>query len=333
MTPWGNDESGNLSADDAFAILANQTRFEIVQTLWELYEPDDPANVVKFADLYDGDNAVSFSELYDTVDYNDTGNFNYHLEQLTGHFVRQSDSGYELTEAGFEIVRAVLAGTVRERPRPDAVEIDANCPRCDAPVVADYENHHLSVSCSQCPGIWQNVTGEDGVLFTFPLPPAGLSNRTPDEVFYATLVFNLNRIRSFIDGVCPYCSGPVHESLDVCEEHDPRDRGGCPQCHRQHAVEVAEVCHQCKAVARGPLAIAILSHPAVAAFYHDRGFEHRFASWETFSRAQTVEESILETDSLRIRLTVPCEGDRLRLTLDESLSIVEAVQETSLERD
>ncbi|RQH03361.1 DUF7351 domain-containing protein [Natrarchaeobius oligotrophus] len=329
MTAGAADEPTTLSPDDAFAVLGNETRFEIIRTLWEQYEPDDPANVVKFSDLYDGDAAVTFSELYDGVGYGDTGNFNYHLEQLTDHFVRRTDAGYELTEAGFEIARAVVAGTVREHPRFDATEVDANCPRCDAPVVVDYENHHVSAACSRCSGIWQNADGEDGVLFTFSFPPTGLSNRTPQDAFHAALAFNLNRIRSFIDGVCPDCSSVVEESLDVCEDHDPGDRGGCPRCHRQHAIEVSEVCHGCKSVARGPLSIAILAHPTVTSFYHDHGIEHRFASWETFRRGQSVEVAIVDDDPLRSRVTVPCEDDRLRLTLDESLSVVEAIRETS----
>ena len=329
MTAGADDEPATLSPGDVFAVLGNETRFAIIQSLWELYEPEDPANVVKFSELYDSDSGVSFSELYDRVGYGDTGNFNYHLEKLTDHFVRQTDAGYELTEAGFEIARAVVAGTVREHPRLDAAAIDERCPRCDAPVVIDYKNHHLAVSCSQCPGIWQDATGEDGVLFTFPLPPTGLMDRTPEDAFHATLAFNLTRVRSFIGSVCPDCSGEVEQSLDSCSTHDPREGGGCPQCNRQHAIEVAEVCHRCKSVARGPLTIAILAHPAVTSFYYDHGIEHRFASWETFRLAQTVEEELLETDPLRVRVTIPCGDDRLRLTLDEPLSVVEAVQETS----
>ena len=329
MTAETDDGSSTLSPEDAFAVLGNDTRFTILQVLWELYDPNDPANVVKFAELYDSDAAVSFSELYDRVGYDDTGNFNYHLEKLIGHFVRRTDAGYELTQAGFEIAQAVVAGTVRERPNIDTSGIDEACPRCGASIVSEYENHHLTVSCTECPGIWQDATGEEGVLFTLPLPPTGLSDRTPEQALHATLAFNLNRIRAFIGGVCPDCSSAVAESLDVCGAHEPRDGGGCPQCHRQHAIEVSEVCYQCKAVARGPLTIAILAHPAVTAFYYGHGIEHLFASWETFERAQTLQEEILETDPLRLRITVPCEGDRLRLTLDETLDVVEAVRETS----
>ena len=327
MTDAAGDESTTLSPDDAFAVLANETRFEIIRTLWELYEPDDPANIVKFSDLYDTDSGVAFSELYHEVGYGDTGNFNYHLEQLTDHFVRRTDGGYELTEAGFEVARAIVAGTVREHPHIDEEEIDATCPRCDAPVVIDYDNHHLLASCSRCPGIWQNSTGEEGALFTLPLPPTGLANRTPEEAFHAALGYNLARIRSFIAGVCPDCSGEVDQSIDLCDAHDPGDRGGCPACHRQHLIEVAEVCYQCKSVARGPLTIAILAHPIVTAFFYDHGIVHPFESWESFRRAQEVREELLETDPLRVRVTIPGEDERLVLTLDEALDVVDTDRE------
>ncbi|MCU4744334.1 DUF7351 domain-containing protein [Natronoglomus mannanivorans] len=329
MAAETDENSSTLSPEAAFAVLGNETRFTILQTLWELYEPDDPANVVKFSDLYDSEDTVTFSDLYDRVGYGDSGNFNYHLEKLVGHFVRRTEDGYELTQAGLEIAQAVIAGTVRECPSIDTATIDEGCPRCGAPIVSDYENHHLAVSCSRCSGIWQDSTGEHGVLFTLPFPPTGLSGRTAEEAFHATLAYNLNRIRSFIDGVCPNCSSAVEESLDVCTTHEPGDEGGCPRCNRQHAIEVSEICRQCKTVARGPLTIAILAAPVVTAFYYDHGVEHRFASWETFRRAQTVDEEILETDPLRVRLTVTVEGDTLRLTLDETLNVVDIVRGTS----
>ncbi|WP_254863873.1 winged helix-turn-helix domain-containing protein [Halovivax gelatinilyticus] len=329
MADGDADRSATLDPDDAFAVLANETRFAIVQTLWERYDPNDPAHVVKFADLYESDGSATFSELYDRVGYDDTGNFNYHLEQLTDHFVRRTDSGYELTEAGFEIARAVVAGTVRGHPNIEPQKIGIGCPRCDAPVVIAYENHHLRVSCSECRGLWENADGDTGVLFTFPLPPTGLSDRTPEAAFHATLAYNLNRVRSFILGVCPDCSGVVDESVDICENHEPSERGGCPHCHRAHRIEAVEVCSQCKSTTRGPLTIAILAHPTVTAFFHDNGIEHHFASWETFRRAQRVEETVVDTDPLRFRLTVPAEDDRLHLTLDESLDVVESVQEVS----
>lgn len=321
-------EGTQLSPDAAFSLLANETRFEIVRALWELYDPQDRGHVVKFADLYEGDAAVAFSELYDRVGYDDTGNFNYHLERLTDHFVRRTDGGYELTEAGFEVARAVIAGTVSDRPRVDPTEIEERCPRCEAPVVVDYDDHHLHVSCTECLGLWQNAAGDDGVVFTLPLPPTGLAERTLTEAFHATIAYNSNRIRSFVDGVCPDCSSVVETSVDVCETHDLADRGGCPACHRQHAVEVTVACTRCKSVSRGPLTIAILAHPAVTAFYHDHGLDHQFSTWESFGRAQTVTETVLDTDPLRVRVVIPCGDERLRVDLDASLAAVDVGRET-----
>jgi hypothetical protein len=56
----------------------------ILLGLWEAFEP------------FTEENAVSFSELRDRVGTRDSGQFNYHLDQLTGHFIRATDSGYEL---------------------------------------------------------------------------------------------------------------------------------------------------------------------------------------------------------------------------------------------
>ena len=330
MTHGDTDDSSQLSPEEAFAILANETRFAIVRTLWERYDPDELANVVKFANLYEEDTAVPFSELYESVGYGDTGNFNYHLEQLVDHFVHRTDTGYELTEAGFEIARAVVAGTVSELPTIVATEIDVGCPRCDSPVVVDYDNHHTIAACSRCPGIWQDSTGEEGVLFTLPFPPRGLADRTPEDAFHATIGYNFHRIGSFIAGICPDCSGVVEESLDVCTDHVFDDHGGCPDCFRQHQFEAAEVCRSCKSIARGPLTIAILAHPTVQSFYHDRDAAFSFASWESFRRGQTIEEELLETDPLRIRLSVPCQDDYLSLEFDETLAVVDAVEATSV---
>jgi len=329
MTRGGTDDSTRLSPEEAFAVLANETRFAIVRALWERYELFEMTNVVEFADLYEEDTAVPFSTLYESVGYGDTGNFNYHLEQLVDHFVRRTDTGYELTEAGFEIARAVVAGTVRELPAIESTAIDEGCVRCDGTVIIDYDNHHVVASCSRCSGIWHDETGEDGVLFTLPFPPRGLTDRTAEEAFHATIAYNFHRIESFIAGICPDCSGVVETSLDVCTDHEFDDRGGCPDCFRQHQFEVAEVCRSCKSIARGPLTIAILCHPTVRSFYHASDAAFPFASWESFRRAQTIEEELLETDPLRIRLTVPCGDDRLRLDLDETLDVVEAVEAPS----
>jgi len=113
------DESA-LSPDDAFAVLGDETRIEILQTLGEADAP------------------LSFSELREHVGTSDSGQFNYHLNKLKGHFIRKADIGYMLSQAGTRMVEAVLSGAVTEAPHVGLTEIDASCHYCGAPIAVIY---------------------------------------------------------------------------------------------------------------------------------------------------------------------------------------------------
>ncbi|KPN29028.1 hypothetical protein SY89_03262 [Halolamina pelagica] len=85
-------------AEEAFSLLSKSLRLDIIRVLWQAGRG----------------NPVRFSELYDRVDVRGTSQFNYHLQQLVPHYVRKSEEGYRLTEAGERIVRAVNAGIYTE---------------------------------------------------------------------------------------------------------------------------------------------------------------------------------------------------------------------------
>ena len=108
--------------------------------LWEAYDPT--AN----------DNAVSFSELYDRVEYDTTANSSYHLDKLEGHFVRKTDDGYVLRRGGRNIVQAIIAGTGLEDPTFEPTEIDASCEVCGAPTAITYEQERVYQICTECEG-------------------------------------------------------------------------------------------------------------------------------------------------------------------------------------
>ncbi|MGM0605225.1 MAG: DUF7351 domain-containing protein [Halobacteriota archaeon] len=304
-------ESASVLPHDAFAVLGNETRIAIIQAMWEAY------------DLEASDNTVLFSELYDRVDHDDTGNFNYHLGKLTGHFVRQTETGYELSSVGLRIAQSVIAGTIGEGPRIGPTEIDADCPLCGASVEITYERQYLHARCTRCTGLWPGNEGTKGKLFRFSLPPVGVADRTPEEAFHAAVTHFLNGVRSYRNGVCSSCSGVVDERVDVCESHAPGEDGTCPNCNRHHMIEVTALCGQCKRGVTGPLTIAVLLEPSVTEFYREHGVDHRFESWETFKRSMAIDEVLVATDPVRMRLTVPCEDDRLQLTLDETATVLD----------
>lgn len=312
MSPPPSDrpDSDALSPGEAFALLGNDTRVGILQALWDAFESGT------------GDNAVLFSDLYGMVDVGDTGNFSYHLEKLTGPFVRRTEQGYELKQTGINVVRAVVAGTVVESRTFGPTPVDVDCPLCGSQLAISYRDEVMDVTCTACGGRtqWREETGH---VFGALVPPGAIQQRTVEEAFHAATVYTMHRIAAFSDGVCAHCSGDVDRSLDVCTDHVPDAPGRCPNCDRTNLATVWMHCSTCKLSLPPPATLVVLADPTVARFYHDNGVEYQFATWDTVTRSYDVTEVLVSEDPLRLRFEVPAGDDELRLTVDEELSLLE----------
>ncbi len=298
------DELGTLAAD-AFSVLSNETRLLTLLALWEAYDP------------FATNNAVSFSELYDRVDADDTGNFNYHLGKLNDGFITQVDEGYELSSAGLSLVQAVVAGSALRSPEHEASTIDETCPHCGAPVQVAYTGEAVQVTCTECAG-WFG----EGQIMGFSFPPAGLGGRSLEEVLHAMVSHQLKQVESMTDGVCPTCGGHVEMRLDVCEDHDTED-GLCDTCDTRFLARTLWACMMCKDAVRGPSWGPVLDHPAVVAFFSDHGIEHAHASWAAMARGDACREQLVSTDPTRLRITLSAGEDELEVTVDDSLAVVD----------
>lgn len=296
---------------ETFALLGNETRVGILQALWERFESGL------------GDNALSYSALFDRVDIDDSGNFSYHLEKLTGPFVRRTDDGYALKQTGINVVRAVVSGTVTQDPAIEPTPVDVDCPMCGAPVEIAYADELLLALCSSCEGL-RRWADRPGFLFGGIVPPVLLDQRPVEEAFRAAVTYVMHQIAALHAGVCPHCSGEPDRRLEVCREHDVGPGECCSRCGRHHQAEARMVCQTCKWRVFPPATIAVIGDPRVVAFYHDHGIRHRFATWPALVRSFEIEESLAAEDPLRMTFTVPAEGDRLELVVDEHLDVVEA---------
>ncbi|WP_433633396.1 DUF7347 domain-containing protein [Halomicrococcus sp. NG-SE-24] len=131
-------------AIEAFATLGNETRLAILLALWEAYDPFAKANT------------IPFTELRKRVGMRDGSQFNYHLQQLVGHFIRKTDDGYELNRGGLQFVQTVIAGTGIEEQTLESTELDrgtgalasvtgswSSCRRCGAPTAVTYQDREL----------------------------------------------------------------------------------------------------------------------------------------------------------------------------------------------
>lgn len=317
----GTDEAeeSELSPDEAFAVLGNETRLTILRTLG------------------DADTPLAFSELYDRVGYETTSNFNYHLGKLEGHFVRRTADGYHLRQAGQRVVEAVLSGAVTDAPRLAPTRIDVDCPLCGAPTAVDYEQERVDIYCTGCSGIFGSVEtipqlsapAAYGSLGHMSLPPAGLQGRTAEEVLSAAWAWSYLEFIARGSGICPRCSAPIERSVTVCENHD--DSGsGCASCGRCYAIHFHTTCTNCINDWSGIVPGLLMGTTPVQAFLTAHGIN--LVAPDALGRALRTlgnyDEEVVSTDPFEARVTFTADGDSITLTLDDELSIVDVILRT-----
>lgn len=274
------------SPEEAFWLLGDQTRVDILRAVWEA--PEEP---------------VTFTEIRERIGTPDSGKFNYHIGKLRGHFLAAGDDGYRLTQAGREVVRAVVAGTITDRPDTDPEPIDADCVECSGPLQVRYDDR-ARIECSDC----------GATVMWNEFPPAGLEGRSPGELARAFDRWTQRRFRLAMDGVCPSCASEMATTIEHSDVAEAEDADIATN-HR---------CTNCDYRARVPLFGHVLTHPAVVSFFHDRDVDiAALPYWRLQSLARSFTERVVGEDPWLAEVEVEADGDRLVLTLDEELAVVE----------
>jgi len=271
---------------EAFSVIGNETRLSILETLWQLEE-----------------SPVSFSELRREVGMRDSAQFNYHLGELTDHFVRKADDGYELKHAGEKVVTAVVAGSITEKPDIEPFPVEGECFACDAGLQAVYEGERLAIECVEC--------GHQHGNYDFP--PGGLTDRTPAEIAEAfdQRVRHLHCLAA--DGVCPECSGRI--------EHSIEDEGDC--CLGV-PVRVEHECQQCGHELCSAPGLRLLDHSAVVSFHREHGIHlDEEPYWTLPWCVGGGYTELVDRDPVRIELRASIDGEELLVTVDGNLDVVE----------
>lgn len=87
-------------------------------------------------------------------------------------------------------------------------------------------------------------------------------------------------------------------------------------------------CRVCKNHHAAPPSTLVVHHPAVVAFYYERGvaLQYEVENVERVRRRSELvaehEQTVVSTDPPRVEVTVRYEGDERRLTLDGELDVV-----------
>jgi hypothetical protein len=274
-----------LKPAEAFAMIGNEIRVAILEALWHADEQP-----------------VGFTTLYERAGADNTSKFNYHLGQLTGHFVRKVDDGYELRTAGESVVRAAVEGSFNAHPDLDPIDTGDDCTRCGDPLVATYSDETFAIECPAC--------GRTHGQYSFP--PGGLIGRDDAETLSAfdQRVRHLHSLAR--DGVCPECSGQMRTDVvrgeDCCLDADLRVEYTCLQCH--HGL--------CSTVG-----LAVLDQPPVVSFYRDHGVDIQTTPyWRLDWCVSDDRATVASTDPWRIEVSVTEGSETLAVSLDGELSVV-----------
>jgi hypothetical protein len=279
---------------DAFARLGNETRVAILRTLYDSWSE------AGFA----ADYAVPFTDIQEAVGSEDSGRFNYHLQQLTGRFVRKTDEGYIFTHEGWRIVRT-MQDVTGDAADPEERELPSTCYNCGHDtLVARYVHEWVWLDCPACGQHVCNIEAPPGVM------------NLDDTATLVAALDRRNRRRSklMVDGVCPDCFGDTKRTIE------PHSWGPDEFCRYVHH------CEFCDRSFLPPLGWYVLDRSLVRAFYseHDTDLD-KSPYWEigTLTNGPNAFEDVRDRDPWRLTVRFPAGNEELVVVLDENASVVE----------
>lgn len=289
-------DGGAAGPADAFTIIGNETRIEILRALGE-----DPYS------------EASFSTLRDHVDPEmDSGQFNYHLSKLCEQFVDRNDGGYTLRPEGIALYRQLRAGTFTRRVSHEEFDAGFDCHFCGMGVTATYRDGLLEMVCGECAYQYLQV----------PLPPSALEDTDPQEALALIDQYLRHRTLALSRGVCPLCANAIEVDLvpaeDLWIESLQRLRVfvsyTCDHCGHEHYVTIGH---------------SLLYEPALVAFFHRHGTDiTREPHWELGFTVTDDAVTVLDTDPWAVTLSITRDGETLAITVDDEASVVDVQVES-----
>jgi hypothetical protein len=276
--------------EDAFTALADATRVEILRTLSE------------------SDDDVTFTALREAVGMGDSGQFNYHLDKLTGRFVSKTAAGYSLTIAGRLVYGSILSGAYIKKESVGPVPLSDPCPACGGSRTLSYADETVTVDCDSC-----DIEPSAGV------PPGVFAGYETDEIPEVANRYFRTIVQQAANGFCWYCEGktsPTVVPMASIADDDlqyPGDGDELPV--------VLYSCERCGNTLTVNLGISLLHHPAVVSFYFEHDINVNEASLWTFATWNTERTQILEPDPLQARVSYHAGDERLDLYVDEQLQL------------
>lgn len=252
------------------------------------------------------DEPVGFAALRRRVGHDDPGNFNYHLSQLRGNLVENTEEGYRLSTVGQHYVALLVSGRFNPDKKREFPEVETACPVCSVEASIEYEDGLLRTTCRE---------GHESRL---TVGPELLDEWSVEQTLSIALRRNLFEAKSVMEGVCPYCEGATDGRFEQTDSEalSVRYEGGCERC----GMTLQNTAGGC-----------VLFHPAVVSFCYRRGIDVYRRAWEVMTtHIETV--SVESEDPLRVAVELVVDGDSLEVTLDRSAAVTGVMEVPAADR-
>jgi DNA-binding transcriptional ArsR family regulator len=287
---------------DSIEALANRQRLEILVALAERKYEDgaEPS-------------AMSFTHLYDAVSCRSTSQFSYHLSQLVGRFVADTEDGYQLTYAGDKVRRALFSGLYESSHTFGPVAVEGTCPNCGAQSLrAHSADEQFTVECRQC---------ETPILSDL-FPRSIARERSPGEIL-DSFGYSIWAKYLFVrGGVCPECYGRLDTTVRRVAHGE-----------RSTSVSVSE-CRRCWFTVTFPIDVVVAFHPVVLEAFWNHGVSLLdIPLWELF-RYTTTENwntTVKAEAPFAASVEIVLDKTEIRLAVDDEPSVV-VLEKTDRER-
>ena len=283
------------AASKSFKMVGNQIRAQILQALGDARGPQDAPPVLSFSKLRD----VVPSEI-------DSGLFNYHLQQLVGHYVHHSDEGYQMRPAGMLLYRTIQAGTITGELTIEAFSIGVDCYRCGGHIEANSSFGEFWIQCTDCDTFYDMVMA----------PPRGIETTDTDELLTRLDQYNRHKHVAYLRGICPICMSPVEQDLKQVDA-EPYNRAHTRQVHIHWS------CHHCGNRRFASLGMALLETPAVISLLEKARIDPTERTVWEFEWAMTDHTlEVVSEDPSVFSIDIEADGNFTTLRISDDLQVL-----------
>lgn len=283
---------------DAFALAGNEVRMRIIKELGDAQGTRGPPATLSFGDLR--------SRVESRID---SGRFNYHLQQLVGHFVASVNDGYRLTPEGTTLYRSIRAGSFASHESLSPTPIASDCHFCTRSLEALYDDGRFTIRCSDCDHIYHRQT----------IPPHAVGDEITGDLVRRADRYHRHQLLASSRGVCPVCVNDLDTRFlpaeDVTMPGKTTERltvlahASCDHCGHQHYMMVGSL---------------LLYHPVLVSFCYDRGLDVTSVPvWELEFATTDRYLELVSSDPWRVVFTLTIDGDELELVVDDSLGLID----------